>query len=74
MNVMQPLYEFGALRRFLEENGLVKESLELHTEYNSLSKLYYKVKDNLSETDLEEFEARETIPYCRLIIDIEKNE
>lgn len=74
MNMMQPLYEFGALLRYLKDNDFIIESLKLHTEYNSLSKLYYKVKDNLSETYLEEFEARETIAYCRLIIDIEKNE
>lgn len=72
MNVMQPLYEFGALRRFLEENGLVKESLELHTKYKDLSKIYYKVKENLSKTELEEFEAYEEVTYCRLIMNIEK--
>ena len=74
MDILQPLYEFGALLRFLEENGLIKESLELHTKYNSLSKLYYKVKENLSKAEWEEFEARETIAYCQLVIDIEKNE
>lgn len=72
MDAMQPLYEFGALRRFLEENGLIKESLELHTKYKDLSKIYYKVKENLSKTELEDFAAHEEVAYCRLILDIQK--
>lgn len=73
MNVMQPLYEFGALLRFLEENGLVKESLELHTKYKDLSKIYYKIKGNLSEEDLEDFETHETVAYCRFMMDMNKS-
>lgn len=72
MNVMQPLYEFGALLRYLEESGLVRESLKLHTEYTDLSKIYYKVKENLSKTELEDFAAHEEVAYCRLILDIQK--
>lgn len=72
MDAMQPLYEFGALRRFLEENGLIKESLELHTKYKDLSKIYFKVKENLSKTELKDFAAHEEVAYCRLILDIQK--
>lgn len=72
MDILQPLYEFGALLRYLEENGLVRESLKLHTEYTNLSKIYYKVKENLSETELEDFAAHEEVTYCRLIMHIEK--
>lgn len=74
MDILQPLYEFGALIRFLEENGKTTEYLELHTEYSDLSHIYYKIKGNLSEEDLEDFEAHEEVTYCRLIMSIEKFE
>ncbi len=74
MDILQPLYEFGALLRFFSENGLVKESLKLHTEYENLSRIYYKIKKNLSKMELEEFEAHETVTYCRFMMDMEKFE
>ncbi len=74
MDILQPLYEFGALRRYLKETGKTTEYLKLHTEYSDLSHIYYKIKGNLSEKDLEDFEAHEEVTYCRLIISIEKFE
>lgn len=69
---MQPLYEFGALLRFLEENGKTKECLKLHTEYNYLSRIYYKVRENLSEEDAFDFEAREELAYCKFIVNLDE--
>lgn len=69
---MQPLYEFGALLRFLEENGKTKECLKLHTEYNDLSRIYYKVKENLTEEAAQDFEAHEELAYCRFIRNLDE--
>ena len=69
---LQPLYEFGALTRFLEENGKTKEFLKLHTEYNDLSRIYYKVRENLSEEDAFDFEAHEELAYCKFIVNLDE--
>lgn len=72
MDILQPLYEFGALLRYLEENGKAKERLMLHTKYKDLSHIYYKAKENLSEEDASNFEAYEEIAYCRFVMNLDK--
>lgn len=69
---LQPLYEFGALTRFLEENGKTKEFLKLHTKYNDLSRIYYMVIENLTGAAAQDFEAREELAYCRFIMNLDE--
>lgn len=72
MDILQPLYEFGALTRFLEENGKTKEFLKLHTEYNDLSLIYYKVIGNLTGAAAQDFEAREELAYCKFTMNLDE--
>ena len=58
--------------RFLEENGKTKECLKLHTEYNDLSRIYYKVRENLSEEDASDFDAYEELAYCKFIVNLDE--
>ena len=66
-DILKPLYEFGALIKFCEENQLTKESLLLHTGMFDLSQVYYKVLNNLEGEDLEFFEYQVLLAYFRFV-------
>lgn len=67
-NILKPVYEFGALIKYCEENHMIKENLIVHTGMPDLSGIYYKLLHNLSGRNLEIFEHEVQMAYERLII------
>lgn len=70
-NILKPLYEFGALIRYCEENNMTRESLIIHTGTADLSRVYYKVLNGLSGENLEFFEFQVLMAYERLVRELE---
>ena len=77
INILKPLYEFGALIKFCEEHHMTKESMIVHTGMPDLSGIYYKVLWNLSGRNLEIFENEVQKAYERFVaamdVEIMKN-
>lgn len=64
---LEPLYEIGALIQFCEKYEMVEKIECIKRDMPDLARIYYKVRDNLSDEALEVFEIEVQKAYDRFL-------